>query len=198
MLTRRQFLRCLPLLAASALAACGMAQRGQTNQPKAWQLTVREPLLPSPLPALGSEPTALATPVPGALDLTKFLHLSTVLTGFDDLNPVLGQVYLTSLEAAGSGTTLTQLYQQAGFQTGATPASVDELAAAGIYDDEALATLADTITQNWYSGVYGPHDDQRIATYVDALVWKAITFTKPRTVCGPYVDFWRERPPVIQ
>lgn len=198
MLTRRQFLRRLPLLAAGTLAACGVAQPGQTSQPEAWQLTVREPLLPSPLPAAGLEPTALATPAPGALGLTEFLRLSTVLTGFDDLNPVLGQVYLTSLEAAGSGATLTQLYEQAGFQPGAAPASVDDLAAAGIYDDKALATLADTITEYWYSGVYGPQDDQRVATYVDALVWKALTFTKPRTVCGPYVDFWREQPPVIQ
>jgi hypothetical protein len=198
MLTRRRFLGSLALVAAGVLGACGRAGHPATPRATdAWPLTVREPLLPSPMPAAGLKPTALVTPELGGVNLEAFLRLSAVLTGFDDLNPVLGQVYLASLQSAGSTEALAQLYERTGFSGDQAPTAIADLEAAGVYDDEAMAGLADRITEYWYSGVYGPQDDQQVATYVDALVWKAMTFTKPRTVCGPYEGFWREHPPVI-
>jgi hypothetical protein len=184
------------LLGSAALAAAGGALTACTVQTgSVWQGAPLHPILPSPRPA-GARPPA--TPLPGGVDLEGFLALSSVLTGFDDLDPVLGRTYLLSLQTRENPeASVGELYERAGFAGPAPPHSVDELDAAGVFDTDALNALADTIITYWYTGIYDSGGEQVVATYVDSLAWQAIGYTKPRSICGPYPGFWRERPPVI-
>jgi hypothetical protein len=152
--------------------------------------------LPSPLPA--ATPGPVSTPPPGGTpaptpepidpELARFLALSSALTGFEQLSPELGRVYLASLPA-GAGGMLETLYGQAG----AGIPSLEGLESAGAFANEATRTLADTIATYWYTGVYDNGGRQTVATSVDALAWKAI-YTKPNTICGPFSGFWQEPP----
>lgn len=195
--SRRKFLISLATVTAgSVLAACGndAAQQAEAQ----WPSMYPQRILPSAQPP--DIPTPVPTPQPGQLSLEQFLVLSAVLTGFDAaaLSPAIGRVYLESLQQRSNPqVTLLQLYEQAGFDRQTPPTSIEDLQPSGIFDDDPTRSLADTITEYWYTGIYGSGDNQQVATYVDALAWEAVTFTKPRSICGQFPGFWREPPPVI-
>lgn len=187
-ISRRAFLRSSAVWAAAGLVvACGapvgrpeMITVAEGNRP------IEQPVLPSPAPVEQDvDPAALA----------QFLTLSAVLTGFDNLNPELGRVYLSSLQQSGQfATTVAELYQAAGLDGETPPATVAELEAAGFFEHPATQELADKILEMWYTGIYDSAEgEQEVATYVDALVWQAITFTKPLTICG-MPGFWAQPP----
>lgn len=67
------------------------------------------------------------------------------------------------------------------------------MAATGIFDEEQTRSLADTIIEYWYTGTYSEDDQSVVVTYVDALAWKTLHFTKPRSICGS-PGFWAEKP----
>jgi hypothetical protein len=132
------------------------------------------------------------TPAPEGLE--AFLALSSVLTGYDQLDPELGAIYLRSLQdnpEFGGG--LEALYEQAGVAAGGQPDGIEALEQAGVFEQEQSRALADKIITLWYTGIYDQGEEQAVATFVDALAWKSITFTKPPTICGSY-GFWAERP----
>jgi hypothetical protein len=189
-LSRRGFLRgAIGGGATALLAACGVATPA-TPQADLAPFVPWHPVLPSPQP---SGATA-ATPVPGAVGLEAFLALSAVLTGIDDLNPQVGRIYLDSL--AGSDefeVSLADLYQQAGFTGGSTP-TIEEMEQQGLFEQEPTRALADKIVEYWYSGVYDtPEGEQAVATFADALVWHAVKYTKPLTICAS-PGFWAVAP----
>ena len=188
--TRRQLLRGAAAAGVTAaLAGCGMATTAAQQPPIApfppWQ-----PVLPSPQP---TEPAVAAagTPAPGSLSLEAFLALSALLTGIDELNPQIGQVYLQSLAASDQfEVSLAEFYTQAGFTATSAPAGVEELAGRGLFEQEGTRALADKIVEYWYSGVYDTAEgEQAVATFADALVWRAVRYTKPLTLCGA-PGFW--------
>jgi hypothetical protein len=186
-LSRRGFLKGAGLLlGGSFLAACGARQEDGWQAGDYWR---------TPTPAdiqTGLQPPGTLTPEPEGLG--AFLVLSSTLTGFDQLDPQLGSVYLTSLqgnpEFSGG---LADLYEQAGLTAASEPPSLESLESAGIFAAEGTRSLADRIIELWYTGIYSQGEEQAVATFVDALAWKAITFTKPPTICGAY-GFWAERP----
>ncbi|MBN1237960.1 MAG: hypothetical protein JXB36_05635, partial [Gammaproteobacteria bacterium] len=96
------------------------------------------------------------------LGLDQFLRMSRVLTGFDDLqDDAIGSEYFEALATRTDGTRrLAGLWRRGGFDDPETPASVEDLAARGVYDAPDLAELADTITGNWYSGTYVTADGE--------------------------------------
>lgn len=190
-LSRRDFLKHLStLLAGGLLAGCaGLEQQKQQRETLRWGTPTRAPVVASPAPRL-AQPTAEDGP-----GLAEFMALSAILTGFDDLNLDLGRVYLDSLQARTDfDISLETLYDQAGFTSDSPPQNIEDVAAQGIFDREDTRSLADTIIEYWYSGVYTREGQDVVATTVDALAWRALTFTKPLTVCGPYSGFWAERP----
>jgi hypothetical protein len=68
------------------------------------------------------------------------------------------------------------------------------LEAGGLFEQEATRALADKIIEYWYSGVYDTADGgQAVATFADALVWRAVRYTKPLTLCGA-PGFWAVPP----
>jgi len=181
-LSRRAFLLSLAFSTTSvALAACA---------PRT--------LRPEPLPSVSSPPLRILpssqSPIPseeGAL--TSFLALSALLTGVPMLDPGVGSLYLAHLQAT-NGLGLAALYAQAGFTTAAPPPTLQAIEAAGIFADEAMQQLADQIIALWYTGKYqDAQGNDIVVTFVDALAWKILDFTKPPTICGS-PGFWAFQP----
>jgi len=56
------------------------------------------------------------------------------------------------------------------------------------------ATLANAIVGAWYSGVYSTAGGQAVATFDHALLWNAMTFTKPFGECGGDTGYWSAAP----
>jgi hypothetical protein len=81
----------------------------------------------------------------------------------------------------------------------------DELAKLVALGHQPVTPLADAIVAAWYSGVYTtmPKDDgaspagqpvQAVATFTQALLWDALTFTKPFGECGGETGYWADPP----
>jgi hypothetical protein len=192
-INRRQFLQMMGIaFVGGSLAACG-APRSRIEVPPV-DVTFRPyPILPSPQPPVDAVPTP--TGAATELSLEEFLALSAVLTGFENLDPVLGSVYLQSLQTSEQfAITVAEVYEQAGLRTDAPPTSVEELEAIGVFEQEETRKLLDKIIEYWYTGIYETVEgEQAVATYVDALMWRAMLFTKPLTICGAPA-FWAEPP----
>ena len=187
-ISRRTFLCSLAATATGAfLVACGPPRSTDQAAVAFGRQATPQVVLPSPVPA---------TPPPAAtedLPLTEFLALSTLLTGVPNLNPALGRLYLQSLQASDEFTvTVADLYAQAGLRSAAPPTTVSALEATDFFTQEATRRLADKIIELWYTGVYtNPAGEETVATFVDALAWQTLAFTKPTTICG-YPGFWSE------
>ena len=116
------------------------------------------------VPALGVVRSACA-----AEPLKRFRALSARLTGFpeDALDPALAGDLMDRLEAAGDGARLERLLSGRG-------------------DDE----LARRIAVAWYSGIHPKADGAVVATFSEALVWRALDFTKPPGDCSAEPGDW--------
>lgn len=192
--SRRAFLRSAALTGLMTfLAGCGIATQSTPPEDIA-PFPQWHPILPSPVPGPGTE----AAPSPSQPSLEGFLALSALLTGIENLNPQIGQIYLDSLAASTlSEVSLADLYRQAGYAEAAgttLPGSLEELEQRGIFAQDATRAVADKIIEYWYSGVYETvNGEQAVATFADALVWRAVRYTKPLTICAA-PGFWAAAP----
>lgn len=187
--SRRVFLRGMTLAGAGFAAACYAAE-----------IAIEPTPIPTPTPArvLRSPQAPAGVPETGeserAISLDQFLELSALLTGFDQLNRAQGQIYLQSLlsEDAG-GPALNEVYTAALSENQELPEDLQTLTDAGFFEDVGTAELADRIIEMWYTGIYTADGEDHVATFVDALAWKALHFTKPLTICGEF-GFWADPP----
>ena len=192
--SRRAFLRSAALTGlVTLLAGCGIATQSAPPEDIA-PFPEWHPLLPSPVPSLRTE----AVPSPSQPSLEGFLALSALLTGIENLNPQIGRIYLDSLAASTPAeVSLADLYRQAGFAEAdktTWPGSIEELEQRGIFAQDTTRALADKIIEYWYSGVYETaNGEQAVATFADALVWRAVRYTKPLTLCAA-PGFWAAAP----
>lgn len=58
-------------------------------------------------------------------------------------------------------------------------------------EDQALSN---EIAAAWYSGVSPDPDDLEVLTYTDALMWRAMDYTKPMAYCGGPMGYWADPP----
>jgi hypothetical protein len=130
---------------------------------------------------LGGAATAAALGTPGALaqspaapSVAEFLALSEKLTGAASLDPQVAKTLLDGFVATGHGAPLAELVRLGGATT------------------PAAAQLENTIVGAWYSGLYATGKGQGVATFEGALVWSALTFTKPFGLCGGDTGYWAE------
>lgn len=193
-LDRRQFLQSLSaVVAGGLLAGCGLKPDGTGPELAGWTPTpaqVASSPQPPPPPAETRTPQA-----PDPAGLAQFLALSTVLTGFDDLNADLGGLYLAQLQEHPSlAMKPGQLLEQLAVDPQAPP-SLEALEQAGLFEtDTPTRALIDKILEYWYTGIYDAGEEQQIATTVDALAWRSLSYTRAPSVCGPHPDYWAERP----
>ncbi len=62
-------------------------------------------------------------------------------------------------------------------------------------ESAGLGEVANGVVAALYTGtVTDPAGEVRVVTYVDALAWRACTFTKPPSECGGVTGYW-EKPP---
>jgi Membrane bound FAD containing D-sorbitol dehydrogenase len=151
------------------------------------------------LAAAGGAMTACATRVTtgaGAAPVTldDFLALSALLTGVKDLNAEHGRLYLASLTRA-EARQLAAVTARSGLRGAAPPATLEALVRTGALDTAAARRVTATIVECWYTGVYASPSGPRVATYLEALAWSTLGFTKPPTVCGGGMGYWAEAPP---
>ena len=106
-----------------------------------------------------------------AVTLDQFLVLSKALTEAADLDPEMGNKLLGGFLATGHGDGLARLV-------------------AG----EAEPELANTIVAAWYSGVSDSGQGLAVAGFDQALLWQAMSFTKPFADCGGETGYWSEPP----
>jgi hypothetical protein len=186
---RRRFLRSLAATAIGGLlTACALVQ--ENGLPTDVQgAGFRNARLPSP------KPDARSSTGQEDAELSRFLALSALLTGVDELDPALGVIYLNSLrESSRFRVTITELLDAAQAGAATLPETLDDLEGSGIFENESTRELADKISEYWYTGVYETaQGEQVVATFVEALAWRTLVFTKPMTICGSY-RFWTEPP----
>lgn len=105
------------------------------------------------------------------LDPERFLALSERLTRKDDISGDIATAMLEAFKATGRA---------------------DELAA--LVDGADKQELTNEIVAAWYSGVSPDPDSNDVLTYTDALMWQAMSFTKPMGYCGGAMGYWAEPP----
>lgn len=106
--------------------------------------------------------------------LARFLALSRALTGAARLDTAMGGAILGGLLARGHAAGIARLADDPG--------------------SDADRQLANDITAAWYSGVFNDADGTTRADLNAALLWDALTFTKPWGTCGGETGYWRNPP----
>ncbi|SOE16418.1 D-sorbitol dehydrogenase-like protein [Hoeflea halophila] len=105
------------------------------------------------------------------IDVETFLTLSQTLTGNEDLDAEYASQFLKAFEAAGKGDDLASL------------------AAGGDHQQ-----LANEVVAAWYTGVSPDPESEEVVTYTDALMWPAMSYTKPMGYCGGAMGYWADPP----
>jgi hypothetical protein len=103
----------------------------------------------------------------------QFLQLSERLTGASGLDADIATTLLGGFLAAGHGSALAELVQ---------PPSVP------------ASPLADAIVAAWYSGLYDTGHGTAVSDFNGALLWNALSFTKPFGSCGGEIGYWADPP----
>ena len=111
-----------------------------------------------------------------SIGVEQFIDLSRTLTQTNNLDPDAARTLLGAFIGTGHEADLAALI--------ADPAS-----ASG-----KNAVLANAVIAAWYSGVCDTRSGQSVATFDQALMWNAMTFTKPFGECGGDTGYWSEPP----
>jgi hypothetical protein len=106
----------------------------------------------------------------------QFLALSQNLTQASSLDPGIAKTLLGGFLATGNRAALAELVADPGSGTGKN------------------ALLANAIVGAWYSGVYNTAAGPAVATFDQALLWNALTYTKPFGECGGDTGYWSAAP----
>lgn len=105
------------------------------------------------------------------VEADDFLDLSIKLTGHSDLALEDAAKMLQAFNAIGKG---------------------DELAA--LVDGNSNPDLSNAIVAAWYSGVSPDPESDEVITYTEALMWPAMSYTKPMGYCGGATGYWADPP----
>ncbi len=129
-----------------------------------------------PLAAQGTAPLSAAA----------FSRLSSALTGYPALDATANAKMFKAFATPARRAQLLTLARL----VAATPAA--ELDAA--LRSARLDKLADALVGAWYSGLVPGPGGEALALYTDALMWTAMTFSKPMGVCGGPMGYWAQPP----
>ena len=130
-------------------------------------------------PAVAAASNAPATPA-------EFAAVSAALTGYPAVDAALAKRMQTAFATPARRAALGQLARLAA----STPAA--ELNAA--IRDKGLDTIANELVAAWYSGVVSTPKGAKVVAYTDAMMWTAMSYTKPMGVCGGPFGYWAKPP----
>jgi hypothetical protein len=132
--------------------------------------------LAAAIAAAGAGGFSAALYAEGAIGAEQFLAFSKALTKAADLDGGIGKTLLGGFLAMGKGAALAQLAGNPANAAAKNPA------------------LANAIVAAWCSGVYDTPGGQDVATFDQALLWNALSYTKPFGECGGATGYWAEAP----
>lgn len=107
--------------------------------------------------------------------LDQFLALSRTLTGQTSLDNDMGSRILDAFVSSGHAEELAKLIAVS------TPESSE-------------LKIADAVVAAWYSGLSPLPGALQVTGFNEALVWNAMSFTKPWGNCGGEMGYWSEPP----
>ena len=122
----------------------------------------------------------------GSITVAQFGALSAALTGYPAADAATNAKMLRAFATPARRAHLAALAR-----------IVAQTPAAGL--DAALAAqkldgIANDLVGAWYSGIVTNGKAQTLVLYTGALVWTAMTFSKPMGVCGGPTDYWASPP----
>jgi len=141
-------------------------------------MTDRRTLLQA-LAALGASALAPAA-VAQAADAAAFAKTSAALTGYPQPDPATAAKLMRAFATRQRLPSLRALTAL----VASTPASELDAAIAAKHLDR----IANDLAAAWYSGMV----DGKVVLYTDALVWTAMTFSKPMGICGGVTGYWAD------
>lgn len=124
---------------------------------------------------VGMQPTAGGRAAP-SLNLKQFIALSSKVTGQLSLDSDMARNILEAFVSAGEAEGLTKL--------AAEPAP-----------ERSQEKIAGAVVAAWYSGLSPLPGARELTGFNEALVWSALTYTKPWGNCGGETGYWSEPPP---
>jgi len=107
--------------------------------------------------------------------LDGFMALSGRLAGHAPLDATMGKNILDGFIAAGRGAEIAALIADAPQQN-------------------STSKSADAIVAAWYSGLSPAPGARTVTGFNEALVWDALTYTKPWGSCGGETGYWADPP----
>ncbi len=111
-----------------------------------------------------------------SISVEQFTNLSKTLTQAASLDPDVARTLLGAFIATGHEGDLAALIADPASATGKN------------------VTVARAIVAAWYSGVCKTATGEAVATYDQALMWNAMSFTKPMGICGGDTGYWSDPP----
>jgi hypothetical protein len=136
--------------------------------------------------ALNAPLLAAAATTEGGIQAADFAALSSTLTGYPVTDPAISSRMFAAFDAPDKRSELARL---ARLLADTQEANIDAaLRASG------LAPLAGELVAAWYSGIVKTSSGEKVVTYTDAMMWKAMTFAKPMGVCGGAFGHWADAP----
>jgi hypothetical protein len=107
--------------------------------------------------------------------LEQFIAISRKLTGHQSLDSDMGKNILDAFVAAGQAGDIVTLFGD--------PAP-----------EQSQLKIASAIVAAWYSGISPRPGASQVTGFNEALVWDALTYTKPWGSCGGETGYWGEPP----
>jgi len=121
-----------------------------------------------------------------ALTAAQFGKLSAALTGYPEADADAVGKMMRAFATPARRASLATLAQV----VATTPPS--DLDAA--LKARKLDVIANDLVAAWYSGVVTNGSKSQVVLYADALMWSAMTYTKPMGVCGGVTGYWADPP----
>lgn len=116
----------------------------------------------------------------------SFATLTRTLTGYAWQDDAAAAAMLRALSASVGASTLARVADLA--RTTPADGLSNALTAAG------LDRVASTIVTALYSGIVDTPKGPVVLTYVSAIAWQAVPWTKPNGLCGGITDYWSTAP----
>jgi hypothetical protein len=122
----------------------------------------------------------------GSITVAQFGALSAALTGYPAADAATNAGMLRAFATPARRAHLAALAKV----VAQTPAAGLDAAISA----QNLDGIANDLVGAWYSGIVADGNARTLVLYKGALVWTAMTFSKPMGVCGGPTNYWASPP----
>ncbi|MFI5161380.1 MAG: sugar dehydrogenase complex small subunit [Sphingobacteriales bacterium] len=126
----------------------------------------------------------------------SFLKLSKILTGFNNLDAKIAEVYYQELHSL-NGSSLDLLLAAFDAKVRDQPGDPEALVRTNLWSDPTYKSVCQSIILAWYNASIAVGGNTVWVAppelYFDALLWKAVE-AHPPAISGGYFGYWRYAP----